>query len=243
MPSVGSVGSMLSFFLFLMLSGEPGLLPDGRLFVMRHCREVDRRAFGGHKAEPGPQRRRREKEEKKKDDRRAAGKTRVGSNRSETRQEKRRRLQAPKARESSWLATAVPCCLWAGEERGEKGTKKNVWAMRAVFFSCFFSSLPVSRLFFLRGQFFSTAPPPPRPWKASGQGAPEGSPPGHCRRSVGGATLAVESLLVPQPITRLLVAAEAPKLSRPSMLLARRSINSMQLILDRHPMTLEGRLQ
>lgn len=118
---------------------------------MRHCRvSIDEVSAGTGTSGTGCSRRRKKKNNR----RRNALQSEVRS--TGARREKRRKLQAPKARGESWLATAVPCCLWAGEEE-ERGGK----SVGEVFF--FFS-------------FFFPLPPPHRHGKASGQKLPVQKP-------------------------------------------------------------------
>lgn len=134
-------------FLFYIFVGGPGASSFGR------CRDaslpcVDRRGFGGHGHERNSMFSTKKKREIIDDATRCKSEVRSTG----ARREKRRKLQAPKARGGSWLATAVPCCLWAGEEE-ERGGK----SVGEVFF--FFS-------------FFFPLPPPHRHGKASGQKLP-----------------------------------------------------------------------
>jgi hypothetical protein len=56
--------------------------------------------------------------------RRRAAKTTESKAQDGAGREKGRRLQAPKARGRDWLATAVPCCLWAGEDKRRQWRQK-----------------------------------------------------------------------------------------------------------------------
>lgn len=139
-----------------MLVGEPGLDGDGRLFVMRHCREVDRRAFGGHKGGTGSSAKRMGQEEKK-------GKgqsTRCKRTESEAQERDGRREEDCKrprrGRAVGWRRRCrVACGLERDEERKER--KKNVWAPLLLFF---LFVLPIN--FFFPQPRYGTAPPPPR---------------------------------------------------------------------------------
>ncbi|KAL6815984.1 hypothetical protein GGI42DRAFT_120958 [Trichoderma sp. SZMC 28013] len=129
-PSVESLSFLFVLLSFYVFVGEPGASSFGR------CRDaslpcVDGRGFGGHGTGFSTKK-------KKKNRRRNALQIRVRS--TGARREKRRKLQAPKARGGSWLATAVPCCLWAGEEEERGG--KSVGDVFFFFLFHFFSLPP-----------------------------------------------------------------------------------------------------